>query len=346
MPQPDVGLIGFYRGGPLSGPSDARGGYADQARGLLGPGSYGTAAQNMSGQQRGPLGYYSDLAYKLAGSPSPTPTQQIPVGPFPLDMGGGGGGGGNSLDTLQNAKKGYDAYQKYSGQGSGFSLPLNQSAGQAFGTSASSALGANAAGAVPLFGAGAADLGTIGAGALFGTSGAAATGATAAGALPLFGAGATDLGAVGAGELFGTSANAALGSGAATGAGTGAAGAGASSALGTLGAGAGYAALAIGAGKIIHNQVNARGDEKRNMAAYSQTYGVKPVTMKFGHGAANYYELPDGRLLSTGDYEKLSGAWYGATIAPDGNQADWQSKYDDLNASLKSATLPKGAVRL
>jgi hypothetical protein len=334
-------LTGFYRPG-LLGPAQ-QSGYAGQASNLLG-GSYG--AQGMGS---GPLGYYSDLAYKLAGSPARKPTQ-VPVGPFAIASGGGGGGGGGSaLDSLQNVKKGYDAYQRYTDTPEGgFSLPLNQSAGQAFGTSASSALGANAAGSVPLFGAGAADLGTIGAGALFGTSGAAATGATAAGAVPLFGAGAADLGTIGAGQLFGTSANAALGSGAAGSAasGAGAAGAGAgTSALGTLGAGAGYAALAIGAGELIHSAFNAHGDEKRNVSSFlAGNPDIKTVNVTGAKGQQiPYYALPDGRVVGFGDLQDLAGAWYGATYAPDGDQAGWQQKYDTLNSGLKTS-IPRGYI--
>lgn len=321
---------------PLLGPDDVpQWGIPENAPGSL------TRPQLLN-YQAGPL---SQLAYRLAGSPNMKPgpgSPLAPVGePSSVGMGSSGADVGSALGLLKDTKQGVQLAQKLNGY---LSSEAPSTAAGMFGTSASSALGANAAGAVPLFGAGAADLGAIGAGGLFGSSAAAATGASAAGAVPLFGAGAADLGTVGAGELFGTSANAALGSSAA-GAGAGGAGAagagGATSALGTIGAGAGYAALAIAAGQAIHNAVNARGDEKRNMATYSQAFGVKPITVRAGKLAANYFQLPDGRILSTEDFEKLSGAWYGATVAPDGNQADWQQKYDDLNANLKSRPMPK-----
>jgi hypothetical protein len=46
--------------------------------------------------------------------------------------------------------------------------------------------------------------------------------------------------------------------------------------------------------------------------------------------------LPDGTKLSKDQLQKLAGAWYGATYHPDGNQSDWQSRYDELLGQIYS----------
>lgn len=187
-------------------------------------------------------------------------------------------------------------------------------------------------------------------GGVKGYGGALAGASNLAGLAGYGGTGTTALGAIGnaaAGNYIGAAKDAySLYSGA-SGAGSGAAGgaaAGGSSLLGTIGTGAGYAGLAIAAGQAIHQAVNAHGDELRNIDASLQAGLAKPVSFNAGKVNTGYYQLSDGRLLTKPDYEKLAGAWYGANIAPDGNQAEWQQKFTELLGSLKGHSLPSGFV--
>lgn len=71
------------------------------------------------------------------------------------------------------------------------------------------------------------------------------------------------------------------------------------------------------------------GDEKRNLSAFTQQY---PVT-DAGNGMV---ALPDGMKITSKQLQDLAGAWYGATYHPDGNQEDWQSRYDELLGQIYS----------
>lgn len=91
-------------------------------------------------------------------------------------------------------------------------------------------------------------------------------------------------------------------------------------------AGVGFA-LAAGANKAFFG----KGSEHRNAAAFQGVMGGQPVT----YGRVPLYALQDGTLLNSQDFRDLAGAWYGATYAPDGDQAGWQQKYQDVLARIK-----------
>lgn len=71
------------------------------------------------------------------------------------------------------------------------------------------------------------------------------------------------------------------------------------------------------------------GDEKRNLNAFTSQY---PLTDAGG----GMYALPDGTKINSAQLKDLAGTWYGATYAPDGNQADWQDKFNELLGTLYS----------
>lgn len=72
-----------------------------------------------------------------------------------------------------------------------------------------------------------------------------------------------------------------------------------------------------------------KGDEKRNLNAFLKEYTVTDA----GNGM---YALPDGLKVNAKQLERLAGTWYGATYAPDGDQAGWQDKYNELLGELYS----------
>ena len=64
-----------------------------------------------------------------------------------------------------------------------------------------------------------------------------------------------------------------------------------------------------------------KGSHWRNWDAFNQAF---PGTTVNGEGN---YVLPDGTTVNQSQLDNLAGTWYGATYAPDGNQADWQQKW-------------------
>jgi hypothetical protein len=48
--------------------------------------------------------------------------------------------------------------------------------------------------------------------------------------------------------------------------------------------------------------------------------------------------LPGGKVISTEDFDRLSGTWFGANFAPDGNQADWQKQYEEAVNSIQASS--------
>lgn len=93
--------------------------------------------------------------------------------------------------------------------------------------------------------------------------------------------------------------------------------------------------------QLINKSLIGHGDENRNFAAWMGTSGAKLVSQPVGRTAVGGYAL-NGKLLD-GNYAKaLAGAYYGAAAAPDGDQAGWQQKYDDLVAHPVEVKLPVG----
>jgi hypothetical protein len=108
------------------------------------------------------------------------------------------------------------------------------------------------------------------------------------------------------------------------------------SALGAIGSVAPIAAIGFAATDLLNKQLNAHGDEKRNVAAFEQAFpGIQRLRAPGRAGAGlTFVALPDGRVISAKNFEKLAGTWYGAAYAPDGNQEQWKSDLESLNASL------------
>lgn len=79
---------------------------------------------------------------------------------------------------------------------------------------------------------------------------------------------------------------------------------------------------------------NKHGDEKRNLKAFlndNQIYDLGNGTLAFA----------DGRTFNQSQLQHVAGTYYGAKYAPDGNQSDWQQRYDSLLGSLPN-NAPQG----
>lgn len=84
----------------------------------------------------------------------------------------------------------------------------------------------------------------------------------------------------------------------------------------------------------IHDPFASRhGDEKRNLSAFAAESGA--VQLPNG-----MIMLPDGSTFSQDQLQNVAGTWYGAVHAPDGNQQDWQNRYNSLLAGLQKTPLP------
>lgn len=71
----------------------------------------------------------------------------------------------------------------------------------------------------------------------------------------------------------------------------------------------------------------AGSSKKRNWDAFNSAYPGTTV-----NGAGNYV-LPakfGGVVINQGQLDDLDGTWYGATFHPDGDQAGWQQKFDNV----------------
>lgn len=88
------------------------------------------------------------------------------------------------------------------------------------------------------------------------------------------------------------------------------------------------------AGGLLGNLFGGgHGDEKRNLKAFAAESGA--VQLPNG-----MIMLPDGSTFSQDQLQHVAGTWYGAVHAPDGNQQDWQNRYNSLLAGLQKTPLP------
>jgi hypothetical protein len=88
------------------------------------------------------------------------------------------------------------------------------------------------------------------------------------------------------------------------------------------------------AGGLLGNLFgNTHGDEKRNIGAFVKENQI----MDLGNGML---QMADGTQFREDQLKDIAGTWYGATYAPDGNQADWQSRYSTLVGGLPKAEQP------
>ena len=70
-----------------------------------------------------------------------------------------------------------------------------------------------------------------------------------------------------------------------------------------------------------------KGSHWRNWDAFNKAFPGTTVNDQGG------YVLPDGTSVNQQQLDDLAGTWYGATYAPDGNQADWRQKFQQALAS-------------
>lgn len=300
--------------------------------------------------QRGPM---SELAFQLAGSPSMMPGQGtiLPYEDYPTadesaagagELGGLLGAAAQNPSVINQAK---DLIGGLGGASSSGAVIDGVNLGTASGSQMFGGLGAAAgssAAAPALFGSGAVDLGAISGSALFG--GGAAGGIAGGGAPLAADAALANLGTATPSQIFGAAAPSGIGSG----------GAAAGSASGTGGgalAGSGLttalpiAAVAWAAADLANSGLVAHGDEKRNAALWGQVYpGSGTQVVSLGRTGRQFGIMPDGTVVDPRYMENLMGAFYGATLAPDGNQAYWQQEYDRLLANPVTAQLPKGYI--
>lgn len=87
------------------------------------------------------------------------------------------------------------------------------------------------------------------------------------------------------------------------------------------------------AGGLLGNLFGGgHGDENRNLKAFGAESGV--VQLPNG-----MLMLPDGSTFNESQLKDVAGTWYGAQHAPDGNQADWQSRYTNLLGGLQKTPI-------
>lgn len=94
------------------------------------------------------------------------------------------------------------------------------------------------------------------------------------------------------------------------------------------------------AGGLLGNLFGGgHGDENRNLKAFGAESGV--VQLPNG-----MLMLPDGSTFSESQLKDVAGTWYGAMHAPDGNQQDWQNRYNTLLGGLQKTPVgqPQGAA--
>jgi len=92
----------------------------------------------------------------------------------------------------------------------------------------------------------------------------------------------------------------------------------------------------LGVGKMLGIGGSKHGDEKRNAEAFFRDNQVYDL----GNGK---YALADGTTFDQSQIRDLAGDWYGATYAPDGNQADWQQRYATRVAGLEKTPMGQPA---
>lgn len=90
-----------------------------------------------------------------------------------------------------------------------------------------------------------------------------------------------------------------------------------------------------GLGKILDPAASIfgskHGDERRNLSAFMQDNQLTDL----GNGMV---ALPDGRTFGKDQLQQVAGAYYGARYHPDGNQQDWQQRYDAALSPAQGAT--------
>jgi hypothetical protein len=82
---------------------------------------------------------------------------------------------------------------------------------------------------------------------------------------------------------------------------------------------------------------NKHGDEKRNLKAFTEQNEIYDL----GNGMLG---LADGTTFRKDQLQDVAGAWYGATYAPDGDQAGWQQRYGGLITKPAAPAQQTGAT--
>lgn len=76
------------------------------------------------------------------------------------------------------------------------------------------------------------------------------------------------------------------------------------------------------------------GDEKRNWKAFDAAFPGTTVT------DSGDYKLADGTIVNQKQLDSLAGTWYGAAFHPDGDQAGWQAKLNDVLTGIYGSNIP------
>lgn len=101
----------------------------------------------------------------------------------------------------------------------------------------------------------------------------------------------------------------------------------------------GHISTALGMGGIQGLFGNNGGSHARNWNAFNAAYPGTTVD------AQGNYVLPQqpfgGSVVNQQQLDNLAGTWYGATYAPDGNQTDWQTQYQQALQMLGIPGVPQ-----
>jgi hypothetical protein len=93
-------------------------------------------------------------------------------------------------------------------------------------------------------------------------------------------------------------------------------------------------------GKLLDpgSWLSKKGDEKRNLKAFTKEFPLM-------EGPNGEMALPDGKIISQKQLEKLAGAWYGAKFHPDGDQQKWEQTFANEVAKLYGGLAQGGSAR-
>lgn len=90
-------------------------------------------------------------------------------------------------------------------------------------------------------------------------------------------------------------------------------------------------------GKILSGLFGSRkGDERRNLKAFLGENKVYDL-------GNDQLQLEDGTQFRKDQLEHMAGLWYGAKYAPDGNQEDWQRRFNEFTGGLTKANTGQDA---
>jgi hypothetical protein len=98
------------------------------------------------------------------------------------------------------------------------------------------------------------------------------------------------------------------------------------------------AAIGAAAANLANKSLTGHGDERRNQGTWMAAFPDTQIWRLSPRMGATVTVLPGGKVISTEDFDRLSGTWFGANFAPDGNQADWQKQYEEAVNSIQASS--------